>query len=256
MQYGKFYSQMLEKIEQKKKQVFIVIDPPNQTPEQAGQIAKESQEAGVDAIAIGGSVGAQGEQLHETIAQIKENSSLLTTLFPGNIGTISQKSDAIYFMSMLNSLDPYYITGAQISSAFELKKSGIEIIPTSYIIVAPGRAAGWVGSAKPIPRDLPYIGAITALAGQYMGSKLAILESGGGAPEPAPLEMISHTRKLIDIPLLVAGGIKNDKHAFDVFKAGADIIHVGTAIEDTNGSTKDMKKKLESLVAAAKKASK
>ncbi len=251
----KIYSEILQKTENKQGQVFIVIDPPNQSAEIAGKIAKEADNSGVDAIAIGGSIGATGEHLHNTIAHIKENSSLPTILFPGNIATVSEKADAIYFMSMLNSTDPYFITGAQTASAFEIKKSSLETIPTSYIVIEPGRAVGWVGRAKLIPRELPYLAAATALAGQYMGSKLAILESGGGAPQPAPLEMIKLTRKSIDIPLLVAGGVRNKKWAHDVIKAGADIIHVGTAIENIEKSEMEIRKKLTEFVSEVKKAS-
>ncbi len=134
---------------------FLVIDPPNQSPEVAGKLAKVAQEAGVDALCVGGSVGAQGELLDKTILEIKDKSSLDVILFPGNIASLSKHADAIYFMSMLNSLDPYYITGAQIASAWPVKKMGLEVIPTSYIVVEPGRAVGWVGRAQPVPRELP-----------------------------------------------------------------------------------------------------
>jgi len=256
MDDGKIYKQILKRIQEKGGLAFTVIDPPNQEPVTSGKLAKVAEEAGIDAIAVGGSVGAQGELLDNTILQIKENCSLPVILFPGNIASISKHADAIYFMSMLNSLDPYYITGAQIASSYPLKKTGLEIIPTSYIIVEPGRAVGWVGRSQPIPRELPYLAGITALAGEYMGSKLAILESGGGAQSPAPKEMIAYTRKLIDIPILVAGGVKNDKYAYDCIKAGADIVHVGTAIENesTNFSkAKDLMKKLATAVTKAGK---
>src|SRR3989344_4255831 len=189
MKEGKVYKQILKRIEEKGGLAFTVIDPPNQDAKVAGKLAKVAQESGIDAIAVGGSVGAQGELLDSTILQIKNNCSLPVVLFPGNIASLSKHADAIYFMSMLNSNDPYYITGAQIASSYPVKKMGIEVIPTSYIIVEPGRAVGWVGRAQPIPRNLPYLAGITALAGEYLGSKLVILESGGGAESPAPVEM-------------------------------------------------------------------
>ena len=94
------------------------LDPPNYTPKLSGQIAKIAQENGLDAIAVGGSIGAQGELLHETIKEIKAQSTLPVILFPGNIATLSKHADAAYFLSLLNSNDPYWITGAQISAAF------------------------------------------------------------------------------------------------------------------------------------------
>ncbi len=256
MQQKKFYSKMLKDIESMGGLVFLVVDPPNQTPETAGRIAKAAEEAGVNAVAVGGSVGAQGELLDKTLIEIKENSGLQTVLFPGNIATLSKHADAVYFMSMLNSTDPYYITGAQVASAWTVKELGLEVIPTSYIITEPGRAVGWVGRAQPIPRNLPYLAMVTALAGQYMGSKAVILESGGGADSPAPPKMVAKAKAAIDIPLIVAGGVKDEKYAYETIKAGADVIHVGTAIEKADGDVSVAKKKLTKICGAAKKAGK
>ncbi len=254
--FGKFYSRTLDLMDKDKGQAFLVIDPPNQPPETAGVLGKLAEEAGIDSIAVGGSVGAQGKLLDDTIVCVKENSNLPVILFPGNIASVSPKADAIYFMSMLNSNDPYYITGAQIAASLPIKKMGLEVIPTSYIVVEPGRAVGWVGRAQLIPRELPYLGAITALAGQYMGSQFAILESGGGSQTHAPLEMIKHTAKLIDIPLVIAGGVKTKEQAAQCIKAGADILHVGTAVENVSDDKKKALQKLQNIAKAVKKAGK
>lgn len=254
--FGKIYRKIKDEIARDRGLTFVVIDPPNQTPDQAGGIAKAAEEAGVDAITIGGSIGAQGTLLDDTITRIKENTSLPTILFPGNVATLSEKADALYFMSMLNSVDPYYISGAQTAAALPVKQMGIEVLPTSYIIVEPGRAVGWVGRAQKIPRNLPYLAAISALAGQYMGAHLTILESGGGAPSPAPPEMVSYVKKTIDIPLIVAGGVRNPNYAYETIKAGADAIHVGTAAEEAEGSFKKAKETLAKITAQVKKAGK
>lgn len=254
--YGKIYSQILSEIEKYGGLTFLVIDPPNQPPSVAGKVSRVAEKSGVNAVAVGGSVGAQGRLLDDTIKHIKENCSLPVILFPGNIATLSKNADAIYFMSMLNSLDPYYISGAQTAAALPVKKMGLEVIPTSYIIVAPGRAVGWVGRAQPIPRNLPYLAAITALAGEQMGAQLIILESGGGASSPAPPEMIAETRKLIDVPLLVAGGVREEKFAYDTIKAGADIVHVGAAIERASSDLSLAEEKIKKITSAVKRAGK
>ncbi|VVC00126.1 Geranylgeranylglyceryl phosphate synthase [uncultured archaeon] len=252
--FGKVYKQLLKSLESKGGLAFLVIDPPNQEPGVAGKLAKAAEEAGIDAICVGGSVGAQGELLDSTILQVKDSCDLQVILFPGNIASISKHADAIYFMSMLNSLDPYYISGAQTASSYPIKKTGLEVISTSYIIVEPGRAVGWVGKALPIPRELPYLAGITALAGEYMGSHLVILESGGGAESPAPKEMISYTKKLISVPLVVAGGVRNEKFAYECIRAGADIVHIGTAVENSNGDVSKARETMKRIVEAVKKA--
>lgn len=248
------FKNIQKKINDKGALCFMQIDPPKFKPEDAGKIAKIAEDNGFDAFAVGGSIGAQGKLLVDTIDEIKANSSLPTILFPGNIATLSHNADAIYFMSMLNSLDPYYISGAQTAAAEPTMRMNLEIIPTAYIIVEPGQAVGYIGKAKLIPRNIPYLAAMTALAGQYMGSKLTILESGGGADSPAPPKMIQATKKLTDIPLLVAGGIRNEKFAEDTVAAGADIIQVGTAIENASQiSWKSVEETFSKITSAAQR---
>jgi phosphoglycerol geranylgeranyltransferase len=256
MSNGKVYSKLLKQLNEEAGALFLVIDPPNQTPEQAAKMSKIAEEAGAKAIAVGGSLGAQGKQLDDTLIAIKDKCSIPNILFPGNIATLSKLADAVYFMSMLNSNDPYYISGAQVASSFPIKKMDLEVIPTSYIIVEPGRAVGFMGRAQLIPRNLPYLAAANALAGQYMGSKLAILESGGGAPQPVTKQMVATTKAYIDIPLLIAGGVRTPQYAFDCISSGADIIHVGSAIEKTNGNGKEALTKLTKMCASVKKGAK
>jgi len=253
---GKVYQKLLKQLKEEAGQLFLVVDPPNQSAERAAKMSKIAEDAGASAIAIGGSLGAQGKLLDDTLIAIKDKCSIPTILFPGNIATLSKLADAVYFMSMLNSNDPYYISGAQVASSFPIKKMGIEVIPTSYIIVEPGRAVGFMGRAQLVPRNLPYLAAANALAGQYMGSKLAILESGGGAPKPVSKEMIAATKATIDIPLLIAGGVRTPQFAFDCISSGADIVHVGSAIEKTNGNDNEAKTKLHKLCQAVKRGAK
>jgi len=253
---GNIYKKILEKISQDGGLTFMQLDPPNYKPETVGKIAQIAEENGLDAFAVGGSVGAQGKSLNDALKQIKEHSSLPRIIFPGNIATLSKHADAIYFMSMLNSNDPYWITGAQIGASFPVRQLGLEVIPASYIIVEPGEAVGWMGRAQLIPRNKAYLAAATALAGQFMGSKLIILESGGGAPSPAPKEMVAATKKFLEVPLLVAGGVKDEKFAYETVKAGADIIQVGSAFEACGGNLEKMGKKFKAITAAVKKAGK
>ncbi len=256
MKEKKVYSNLINQLKEEAGQLFLVIDPPNQSPEQAAKMSKIAEEAGAKAIAVGGSLGAQGKSLDDTLIAIKDKCAIPTILFPGNIATLSNIADAVYFMSMLNSNDPYYISGAQVASSFPIKKMDLEVIPTSYIIVEPGRAVGFMGRAQLIPRNLPYLAAANALAGQYMGSKLAILESGGGTEKPVSKEMIIATKSSIDIPLLIAGGVRTPAFAFDCISSGADIIHVGSAIEKTNGNGSVAKSKLQKMCQSVKRGAK
>ncbi len=254
--FGKTYKYILKQIKERKGLVFLVIDPPDQSPEEAGIIAGLAEKAGISAFAVGGSIGAQGSMLDKTIKAIKANSCLPVILFPGNIATLSPKADAAYFMSMLNSRDPYFISGAQIASSIPVKKMNLETIPTSYLVFEPGRAVGWIGQANLIPREVPYVGAAAALAGQFMGAHLIILESGSGAESCVPPENIKVISSMIDVPLIVAGGVKTPEMAEQVISAGASIVHVGTAVDNVQKNKSKALKLMKEFVLAAEKGGK
>ena len=245
MKIGRVERYIHEKLEENKLH-FVLIDPDDTSPDEASKIAELCENVGVDAIMVGGSTGAEGNVLDDVVKAIKESSSLPVILFPGSHGGISKYADAIFFMSLLNSRNPFFITGAQALGAFTVKKFGLEPIPMAYIIVEPGETAGWVGDAKPIPRHKPKIAAAYALAGQYLGMRLVYLEAGSGAPKPVPPEMVRVVKSAIDVPLIVGGGIRNGNQARELVKAGADIIVTGTAIESAK-SLEEVRVRLKHL---------
>lgn len=223
-----------------------LIDPEKQTPEEAGVIASKAHEGGTKGIMVGGSAGISQMKLDETVEGIKGEVDIPVILFPGDVSGISIKADAIFFMSLLNSRNPYYITGAQARGAPVVKRAGIEAIPMGYLIVEPGGAAGYVGDAHLIPRDRPEIAVGYALAAQYIGMRLVYLEAGSGAEEPVPKEMISAVKANIDVPLIVGGGIRGGESAERAVEAGADIIVTGTIVEETG----DVEGKIREITSA------
>ncbi|MCX6815814.1 MAG: geranylgeranylglyceryl/heptaprenylglyceryl phosphate synthase [Candidatus Aenigmarchaeota archaeon] len=231
----------------------VIIDPvdyPN--PEKAIETAVVAHKAGVDIIAVGGSIGAQGRLLDTVTKSIKEKVDIPVVLFPGNIATITPFADAIYFMSLLNSRNPYWISQAQTLAAPLIKQLNVEPLPIGYIVVEPGGTVGWVGDANVVPRNRPHIAAALALAGEYNGNRIIFTDAGSAAYEPVQLDMVSAVRKAIDVPYLVAGGVRTPRQAADIITAGADWIQIGTAAEKTS----DPKKTIESFVYAIKQAGK
>jgi phosphoglycerol geranylgeranyltransferase len=138
-------------------------------------------------------------------------------------------------MSLLNSVDPYFLIGAQILGAPAIKKHRIEPIPLGYIIVGEGGAAGVVGRAVPIPYDKPELAVAHALAGQYLGMRFIYLEAGSGAKNPVPPEMIRVVKHAIEVPLIVGGGIRSREQALEAASAGADILVTGNLVENMEG---------------------
>jgi phosphoglycerol geranylgeranyltransferase len=249
---GKIEKYINDKIETEGALLLTLIDPANQKPEEGARKAKEAYEAGTDIILVGGSVGAQGEVLDDTVRLIKDNVRIPVVLFPGNIGTLTPYADALYFMSMFNSRDPYYVSVAQMAAAPVVKKMGIEPIPVCYLVIEPGQAVGWVGDAKLLPRDKPYIAAACALAGEYLGARLVLTDSGSGAPSPAPAELIKAVANAITVPYIYGGGVKTPEQADEIIKAGADGIQIGAAFEGASG----LKERISEFVKVIKKAGK
>lgn len=209
-----------------------LIDPDSQSPAEAGAMAEAAAEAGTDAIMVGGSVGAAGRALEDTVEAIKEGSNLPVILFPSGVSGLCSNADAVFFMSLLNSRSASYLIENQALGAPLVHRYQIEPIPMAYVVVEPGGTVGWVGDAKLIPRNKPEIAAAYALAGTYFGMRFVYLEAGSGAEEPVPTKMVAATKRAIGGALLIlGGGIRSGDAARDLVSAGADIIVTGTGVE-------------------------
>lgn len=221
---------ILQKI-QKSPIHMTLIDPEKTHPKQALEIAKAAEGAGTSAIMIGGSTLTTPYNLDKIIKAIKKKVKIPIILFPGNISGVCKYADAIWFMSLLNSTNRYFITGAQILAAPLVKKYSLEPIPLGYIIVGEGGTAAIIGQARPIPYNKPEISALYALAAQYLGMRFVYLEAGSGATKPVPSNMIKLVRSYIDIPIIVGGGIRAGIDIQNAVKAGANIVVTGTIVE-------------------------
>jgi len=225
-----------------------LIDPAKQTPVVAGEIASDAAEAGTDGVMVGGSTRAGGKLLDDTVLSIKKATNLPVILFPASETGISRHADAIFFMSMLNSRDPYFITGAQKLGAPLIKQFKLEPLPMAYLLVGPGGTAGNVGKADLIPRDKPELAVAYALAAQYLGMLFVYLEAGSGADRPVPVDMVRAVSEATDATLIVGGGIRTPEAAAERVRAGAGIIVTGTLVEHA----KDRKAKIREIVKSIK----
>jgi phosphoglycerol geranylgeranyltransferase len=227
-----------QKLEDEKALLFSVLDPLDYPSlEDAISTAKNMDKGGADALLIGGSTGVQGELLDKVTKEVKESVEIPVIFCPGNIGTVSKYGDAVYFMSLLNSRNPYWRTRAQMLAAPMVKQYGIEPLPVGYMVVEPGGTVGWVGEADMIPRNKPQLAAAMALGAQYMGFRYIITDAGSN-PETGhiPLEMVKAVSSVLDVPYIVAGGIRTPEEAKSVIKSGADIVQVGTSFEKDGGA--------------------
>lgn len=224
---------ILENISQRgRRQIAILIDPDKNTGSSLLKIINNCNQGGIDYIFVGGSlvVGNMGE----TISFIKSKTKIPVLIFPGNVIQISDKADGILFLSLISGRNPEYLIGQHVISAPYLKKSGIEVIPTGYILIENGKTTSveYISNTIPIPNDKPEIVVATALAGEMLGMKMIYLEAGSGAAKSVALTIISEVRKNTNLPILVGGGIKNTEEASMIFDSGADLIVIGSAVEE------------------------
>jgi len=223
---------------------FSLLDPDKQDPEVAGDIAKIAELSGSSAIMVGGSTLTSQKQVDETVKCIKENTALPVILFPSRAKYLSKYADAVFFMSLLNSRNLDFVVREHVKGAYFVKKSDIEPISMGYVIVEPGMTVGKVGEADLIKKDDVDSAVGYALAAQYFGMKFFYLEAGSGADFPVSNKIIQGIKKNVDIPVIVGGGILDEKTAKEKAKAGADIIITGTALE----KEKNLEKTLQSII--------
>ena len=235
---GHVENYLLNKIRDEGTIHLTLIDPEKVTTQQAANIVENAVSNGTSAVMVGGSTFTSQTHLDDVIEAIKATAKIPTILFPNNITGISRHADAIWFMSLLNSTDPYFLMGAQVLGAPLVKKYGLEPISMGYIIVGEGGTAGIVGKAIAVPYNKPDLAAAHALAGQYLGMHFVYLEGGSGAKEPVPPEMIRAAKRYVEIPVIVGGGIRTKEQAFAAASAGADVIVTGNVIEDTDAGWK------------------
>ncbi len=230
---GKVKNYIIEGILENGGLLFGVIDPLDyRSLDDAVETAKRVYEGGADIILVGGSIGVQGEPLDYVVREMKKFVDIPVVLFPGNIGTITRYADALYFMSLLNSRNPYWITRAQMQSAFIVRKFKLEALPVGYIVVEPGGTVGYVGEADLIPRDRPKLASAYALAGQLMGFGFIVTDAGSNPKEGhIPLEMVKEVANTIEVPYIVAGGVRMPEEAEKIIECGADAVQIGTAFE-------------------------
>jgi phosphoglycerol geranylgeranyltransferase len=240
---GQVEKYLLDKIREYGAVHITLIDPEKTTSQIASRIAHEAESAGTAAIMVGGSTFVSTSRLDGVVKAIKRAVKVPVILFPNNITGISRHADAIWFMSLLNSSDPYFLAGAQVLGAPIIRKFGLEAIPLGYIIVGEGGAAGVIGRACPIPYNKPELAAAYALAAQYFGMRFVYLEAGSGAKQPVPSGMIRMVKDLVSVHLVVGGGIRTSQQVKEMVSAGADILVTGTVVEEC-----EVREKIRELV--------
>lgn len=235
------YQHISEKKRKRQKSFAVLIDPDKVQPAALGRLTDLVNEASVDYLLVGGSL-VISSHLDECILAIKAQTDIPVILFPGSPSQISKHADALLYLSLISGRNPELLIGQHVISAPFVRKSGLDIMSTGYMVIDGGAptTVSYISNASPIPYDKNEIALCTALAGEMLGMKLIYMDAGSGAKRPIPEAMIAAVAEQITVPLIVGGGIQYPEKAYRNCRAGADIVVVGNAIEKDPALIKEM----------------
>jgi putative glycerol-1-phosphate prenyltransferase len=226
--------------ERKRKMLAVLLDPDIVCCEKTtDRIISLLGENLPDFIFVGGSHTTARIDL--LIEKLKKALDIPLVLFPGNASQFSPRADALLNISLLSGRNADFLIGQHVVSAAAIKRSGIEVIPTAYLLIEGGKTSSveYMSNTRPVPRDKKQIALSTALAGELLGMQLVYLEAGSGALLPVPEEMTGYVKENISLPLIVGGGIRTAEQLLGAYRAGADLVVAGNVFETEAQKIKD-----------------
>lgn len=195
------------------------------------------KESDLDLILVGGS-SPSPSNFEKTIQLLqKVSGDIPICIFPGSYLQFSDQADAILFMALISGRNPEYLISHQVQAAEKVKKSGLEVLPTGYILVNSGEllSVHAVSQTMPLSNEDDEFVKATALAGKFLGMRYFYLDAGSGARSPVSPTIISSVKKAVKCPLIVGGGLSNAEKVKSAFMAGADLVVLGNTIEKAPG---------------------
>jgi len=223
-----FYEQLADR---SRRRFALLIDPDKYDDDSLKILLGHVNQDAPDLLLVGGSILFKPIDL--TVTTLKLCTSIPVFLFPGNVMQLSDRADGILFLSLLSGRNAEFLIGNHVLAAPHLERAGIEVIPTGYMLIENGHSTSveYMSNTRPIPYGKTEIAVATAMAGEMLGMRSIYLEAGSGAANPVGLDMIEAIRAKISLPLIVGGGITSVNRAREVYGAGADMIVVGTVVE-------------------------
>ena len=233
-----------------KKSFAVLIDPDKVNDQTVAELIELSVSSKVDYFFVGGSL-VVSNYLDQCLQLIKKSCSIPTVLFPGSPSQVSKYADALLYLSLISGRNAELLIGQHVVSAPMVKKSGLEVMSTGYMVVDGGAqtTVSYISNSSPLPSDKSEIAVCTALAGEMLGMKLIYMDAGSGAKNPISETMITKVAQSISVPLIVGGGIVDPEKAYLNCKAGADVIVVGNAIEKDSSLIREMAAAVHSVPA-------
>lgn len=219
----------------------LLIDPDTTSGRELEQTALKAGESGVDLLFVGGSL-LVNDSLFDCVNTIRSNCDIPVVLFPGDNMQVVPNADAILLLSVISGRNPEMLIGKHVVAAPRLRNSGLEIIPTGYMLIDSGRptTASYMSNTTPLPHDKADIAACTAMAGEMLGMRTIFMDGGSGAENAVSEEMVRKVSSNVNAPIIVGGGLKTPEMAKARFDAGATVVVVGNAIEKNGALLSEM----------------
>jgi len=235
------YHGLLEAKSRGEKRLAVLIDPDKTRIRHLDPIVDAASEGGVHYFFIGGSL-VVNDMLDTVLTGIRERCAIPLVLFPGNSFQLSYRADAILFLSLISGRNAELLIGQHVLAAPFLNMSPLEIISTGYMLIDGGvqTSVQYMSNTWPIPANKVDIAVCTAMAGEMLGLKMIYLEAGSGAHNTVPEAMVEAVAGVLNVPLIVGGGIRTPEKAAALLRAGADLLVVGSAVEEDPGRIREL----------------
>ncbi len=215
-----------------RKRLAVLVDPDHAKSPDTLNWIQDPAFSIVHTVLLGGSLVTEGSMDH-TAQLIRDRTERPIVLFPGSPNQLTANADALLFLSVISGRNPDALIGKHVESAHRVRALGLDPVGCGYILIDGGKTttAHYMSGSLPIPADKPDIAAATALAGHCLGMQCMYLDTGSGADQPVPADMIAAVRDTVPCPIIVGGGLRTPDAVMDAWAAGADLAVVGSAIE-------------------------
>ncbi len=226
------YDSILEKKSKGRKQLAVLIDPDKADGAHVERLCELFAREEPDYVFVGGSLVTN--DIRSVVARLKAATSVPVVLFPGDSTQVVAEADAILLLSLISGRNAEFLIGQHVRAAMQIKRAGLEVVPTGYMLIDGGShtAVEYISGTKPIPHCKDEIAVATAVAGEQLGMKMLYLEAGSGAKQAVGARMIEAVKSVVDIPVIVGGGLRTEEQIREACEAGADMVVVGSAIEE------------------------
>lgn len=185
-------------------------------------------------ILIGGSKVSRHD-FKQCCEFVEEHSTATILIFPGSHQQISKHAHGILLLSLISGRNAKYLIDEHVIASKQIALSKLPVHPTGYLLIDGGTNTSTIQVSETLPLKPTNIDLIerTALAGVQLGMTNIYLEAGSGAKQRVDNSIIFKVNKLLpsSCTLWVGGGFKRKQEITEAWDNGADVVVVGTAIE-------------------------